>query len=131
MLRIKTKVIPSETHGIGLYAGEFIPKGTITWKRDPKIDIEFTEADVMDIPKEVREKFLWHRYYDYTIDKFIVCADDQRFINHSSKNPNIKSTPDMDVASRDIQEGEELLCNYRDYEIDWFERRGYKESDFN
>lgn len=131
MLRVRTSVKTSDTHGIGLFAAQFIPKGTITWQRDPSLDIEFTEKDVSFLEKETREKFLWHCYYDHSINKFIMCADDQRFINHSSNTPNIQSTPDKDIAMRDINEGEELLCNYRDYEEDWFERRGYKEEDFN
>lgn len=131
MLRIKTKVNQSEIHGIGLFADQFIPKGTTTWQRDPSIDIEFNIDDLPQIPEQLIEKFLWHCYFDYDIKKYILCADDQRFINHSSKNFNIQSSPDCDTSIRDIHPGEELLCNYKDYESDWFDRRGYKEEEFN
>ncbi len=39
MLLIKTKLDLSKIHGIGLFAGEDIPKGTIIWRFNSLIDI--------------------------------------------------------------------------------------------
>ena len=64
------------------------------------------------------------------MDKYILCSDDQKYINHS-RQPNITSTPEQDVAARDIAAGEELVCNYEDYESGWFDRRDVKKEDFS
>ncbi len=125
MLRIKTKLLSSEVEGIGIFADQFIPKGTMTWQYDPEFDLTFGEDALERIPEPVMEQFLKYSYYDHNLKKYILCSDDQRFINHSN-NPNITSTPEKDLASRDIQKGEELFCDYAHYEHDWFERRGLK-----
>ncbi len=33
-------------------------------------------------------------------------------MNHCSNDPNIIATASRDIAARDIDEGEELLCDY-------------------
>ena len=129
MLRVKTRLAESSVDGIGLFADELILAGTMTWQYDPEFDIAFSEDVINRIPPNVLEQFLKYPYFDHSLKKYILCSDDQRFINHSNK-PNIKSTPEKDVAMRDIRPGEEIMCNYTDYEYDWFERRGLKKEDF-
>ena len=41
-----------------------------------------------------------------------MCVDNARFINHSD-TPNTKNVGDDCAVTRDIQEGEELTCDYR------------------
>jgi SET domain-containing protein len=129
MLRVKTKLVASGIHGVGLFAAEFIPKGTITWQYDPEFDTAFEQSAIERIPEHVRSQFMKYSYYDHDLKKYVLCSDDQRFINHSD-NPNIVSTPQRDEALIDIHLGEELLCDYAHYEHDWFERRGIKREDF-
>ena|SRR3989338_7431165 len=129
MLRVKTKLGASDIHGVGLFADELIPKGTVTWQCDPEFDVAYDESVLERIPSNSLKQFLDYAYFDHAINKYILCADDQRFINHS-KNPNIKSTPSQDVATKDIHPGEELTCDYSDYEHDWFQRRGKKREHF-
>ncbi len=129
MLLVKTKLDKSSTHGIGLFAAEFIPKGTITWKYDPEYDTCFTQECIDILPESFRERFLDYLYLDFKLKKYILCCDDQRFINYSKK-PNIQSKPDRDIAKKDIHIGEELTCDYEDYEKGWFKRRGIKKSSF-
>ena len=129
MLRINTKISTSKVSGIGLFAADFIPKGTITWEYDPEFDVAFDEEAIKRIPTYVLGQFMKYSYYDYDLKKYILCSDDQRFINHSNE-PNIISTPRKDTAARDIQPGEELFCDYANYESDWFERRGIDRKDF-
>ena len=40
MLLVKTKIGPSEIDGIGLFADQFIPRGTLVWELVPALDIE-------------------------------------------------------------------------------------------
>jgi uncharacterized protein len=123
MLRVKTKIKESSINGIGLFADQFIPKGTVTWQYDQKFDVGYTEEDLNEMPEMARAQFIVYAYYDHERQLYILCSDFQRFINHSD-TPNIDSTPDQDVAARDIEPGEEMTCDYRGYEHDWFERRG-------
>lgn len=129
MLRVKTKIKSSGIEGIGLYADQFIPKGTITWQYDAKFDSSYTEEEVNAMSELAREHFMIYAYFDHVRKLYILCSDYQRFINHSN-NPNIDSTPDCDVAARDIKVGEEMTCDYTGYESDWFERRKVSKGDF-
>ncbi|MES2416145.1 MAG: SET domain-containing protein [Patescibacteria group bacterium] len=128
MLLIKTKIGPSKVQGIGLFADQFIPKGTVTWQYTPEYDASFTEEQVMALPEYSKERFFDYSYFDKDLKKYVLCFDDLRFINHSSKNYNILSEPRKDIASKDIEQGEELLCNYNDYEEGYFERRNMDQS---
>ena len=38
MLLVKTRLGASAIHGIGLFADEFIPKDTVTWRFTPGLD---------------------------------------------------------------------------------------------
>ena len=129
MLQVKTHIKQSPINGIGLFASEFIAKGTTTWKYTPEFDLAFSEDCLSRMTSWSKEQFLKYAYFDHSQKKYILCFDDQRFINHSY-NPNIKSTPELDVALIDINAGEELTCNYKDYEPDWFTRRNIEESTF-
>jgi len=128
MLQVKTKIGISKIHGIGLFADQFIPKGTVTFLYIPWYDISFSKKDFDKMTNVAKEQMLWFTYFNKKLDKFILCGDNQRFINHSNnpKKINIESTPDKDVALRDIQIGEELLCDYNKFDDTYFERMGYK-----
>ena len=130
MLLIKTMLGLSSKQGIGLFAAEFIPKGTVTWKYEPIFDTAFTEEQINIMCNSAREKFFEYAYFDTELDKYVLCFDDLRFINHDAKNPNICSTTKQDVAARDIAIGEELFCNYTHFEENYFIRRGIDESIF-
>lgn len=130
MLRIKTKVKASQIDGLGLFADQFIPKGTVTWTYEPSIDVSYTDADVASLSPEARAVFDKYSYYDKTRGFHIVCGDDDRFINHSAIDPNILTTHGEDVALRDIYPGEELTCDYRGFDDEWFNRRGFDATAF-
>lgn len=127
MLRVKTKIGPSGVHGTGLFADQFIPKGTITWQYDAKLDTSYSKETVDSLDDLRRGFFLFYCYYDKNLDKLILCSDNQRFINHSTKNANVISTPNSDTAARDIQIGEELLSDYKQFDDSYFDRLGIHE----
>lgn len=122
---VKTKIGPSKIHGLGLFADQFIAKGTPIWKFKRDFDLKYTEAELNQLSEPPREQFL-HYCYSYT-DKtghyYVVCADDYRFLNHSIK-PNITNTDvadeeeGVDIAIADIQIGEELVCDCREFDED-------------
>ena len=126
MLLIKTKIAVSSIHGIGLFADEFVPKGTVTWQFNPIIDVGFTDEEIAALPEVARKTFLHYTYFDKDLQRHILCADDQRFINHSTSGWNIESTPHKDIAARDIAVGEELLCDYYKFDDTYFDQLNIK-----
>lgn len=83
MLRVKTKLGKSEKDGIGLFADEFIKAGTVTWLYDPEFDIAFDEKVINHMSEYARKQFVKYAYFDHDLKKYVLCSDDQRFINHS------------------------------------------------
>lgn len=131
MLLVKTRIGVSSTHGIGLFANEFISKGTVTWQYHPGFDFSYTEEEIKKLPETPQKALLHYSYFDSEIKKFVIPIDDLRFINHSVEREkiNISSEPHADVASRDIQIGEELFCNYNMFDEAYFKRVGVKAED--
>src|SRR5688572_32498514 len=99
MLLVKTRVAQSAISGLGLFADETIPQGTVIWKFTPPIDVRLTdeeyEAFKAQYPTQNLEKYI---YRSRISKQHILCGDDARFINHS---------PDPNTI--DTQEGEEGL----------------------
>lgn len=126
MLKVKTKIGQSGIHGMGLFADELIKEGTVTWEYDPKWDRGFTQAEVDALPEFAKEFCMFYSYFDYQRNMYILPMDHLRFINHTedTAKQNITSTPDKDIAARDIQPGEELLCDYFKFDPNYFERHG-------
>ena len=123
MIFVKTKVEPSPIHGLGLFADECIPKGTKIWELTEGIDKTYSkeEAEALAEPERSEILSLHYSYISKYIGKYILCGDDNRFMNHSDM-PNtapalrgVGQEPDY-VAARDIAEGEEITCDYRDFD---------------
>ncbi len=121
MLLVRTSKHNSTIHGIGLFADQFIPRGTPTWRFTPGVDQALHPAQLGRIPDAARSQFLTYAYLDIQTGLYVLCADDARFMNHSPE-PNIVSDYEedpvfgVDVAARDIQQGEELTCDYRTFD---------------
>lgn len=125
MLLVKTKIGPSTIHGIGLFADQYISKGTPVWEFTSGFDIECSVSDLDRLSEPARERFLHYCYLDPDTKKYVLCADDARFFNHS-ETPNI-ICPDQDGpdrATRDIQPGEELTYDYRTGDMDYGRKLG-------
>lgn len=123
MLMVKTRLGPSKIHGIGLFADQFIPKGTTTWMYAPGFDLRIEPDELLKLSESARQIFWQYAYVDKFNGHYILCFDDERFINHSEE-PNVvqkrskKYEEGLEIASRDIQAGEELLVNYYDFDKD-------------
>ncbi len=123
MLLVKTRIALSRIHGIGLFAEEFIPKGTVTWRFLDGFDLRLPESILGILSGPSREQVLKYTYVDPVSGLYELCADDARFFNHSDE-PNTASVElppgeEADVATRDISQGEELTCDYRTFDRDW------------
>lgn len=121
MMLVRTEKKQSPIHGIGLFAAEPIREGTPTWRFTAGIDQAIHPEIVDRLPEEARPVFLTYAYLDIQTGLYVLCADDARFMNHSDE-PNVRGDYDLDgvfgvdVASRDIAAGEELLCDYRTFD---------------
>ncbi|HVT74806.1 MAG TPA: SET domain-containing protein [Candidatus Paceibacterota bacterium] len=126
---VKTKIGPSSIKGagLGLFADQFIPKGAVTWRFMPGLDIIVPEDTLLQLSESARAQFLNYCYVDKYTKHFILCFDDERFINHSTA-PNVvqtkatSETEGFEVAARDIQPGEELFCNYEEFDFDAYRK---------
>lgn len=120
MLVVKTKIGQSGIEGIGLFADQFIPKGIITWKFDPKFDIYFDPKEVEKMSESQKDLIIHFAYLSKKSGKYVYSIDNTRFTNHST-NPNIAEDEKLSegddeictVATRDIQIGEEMTIDYR------------------
>lgn len=121
MLLVKTKLGLSGIEGIGLFADQFIPKGTIVWRWNERLDIRISAQELEFFMPLARESFLKYSYLSTRTGLYVLCFDHGRFINHSEK-PNLEDDflPDseeaIDRAQRDIMPGEELTCDYRAFD---------------
>lgn len=111
MLLVKTHIKNSPVHGIGLFASEFIPKGTLIWKHEYGFDSVISDEKKLSLPK-LSQDFIEFFYYYKKDFGWTILGDNSRFINHS-ENPNTDSQEFFTtVSNKDIQEGEEILENY-------------------
>jgi SET domain-containing protein len=120
MIKVKTyldkSTIPEA--GIGLFAAEFIPKDTIVWEYNNKLDLLFTKEEVNSLSIASQEQIRKYIYLDKSLGLYLLCGDDARFFNHSD-SPNCYDTynlnPDVTMSNRDIQIGEEITCDYKSF----------------
>jgi len=116
MLLVRTRLAPSAIHGLGVFAAEPIARGTEVWRFTPGFDLDLDPKALETLSAHVREWLLVYGYLDPRLQRFILCCDDARFINHSAA-PNLR--PDfarephgVDRALRDVAPGEELTVDY-------------------
>lgn len=124
MILVKNSIGPSKIHGIGLFADQFIPKGTPVWKFQPGFDLKFSEEQLQKLSDPAKEQCLKYCYRNKKTGMYILCFDDTRFQNHSDQPTCIdQSVPEddegIDVAARDINVGEELTMDYSKYDSDF------------
>lgn len=122
MLVVPTYLAKSPIHGLGLFSQLPIARGALVWRFHSTIDRVLPRDLVFrgDLPLVARE--FVNRYFCFWGEQMLANGDDARFMNHS-ESPNVKAvekglTPDM-VAVRDIQPGQELVTDYRDFDDTW------------
>lgn len=111
MLTIKTYLDKSDINGIGCFAGEFVPKGTVLWKLQKNFDIVFTDEHFNDLPEMAKKHVLHHAYYNTEHGGYVLCTDDAKFFNHSQK-PNTDDIGELTIAKEDINPGTEIVSDY-------------------
>jgi len=100
----------SEESGHGVVAVNPIPRGTITWVKDP-LDRTFSPSAIARMPQACRD-VLDHFCYRDRRGHYALCWDHARFINHSFRPNCIATAYEFELAVRDIAAGEELVNDY-------------------
>ena len=112
MLTVKTSVRPSTIHGNGVFAEERIVAGDTVWQFDPVFDRVISDADVARSPQAFQEFLDLYAYRSVDMDgALILSADNARYLNHSPY-PNTRELRFSSLASRTIEVGEEMTCDY-------------------
>lgn len=124
MLLVKTKLGLSSINGIGLFADEFIPQGTTTWRITPGFDLKCSAKELEKLSEAARATFIRYCFLSKRTGLYVLCFDNARFFNHSTE-PNIldkdsiDSEEGIDIAARDILPGEEMTCDYRFFDAQY------------
>jgi uncharacterized protein len=100
----------SEAIGYGVVATKLIPKGTITWALD-KLDRTFSPTQIQELDPLYQDVLAKYTYRTPQ-GNHILCWDNARFVNHSSKSNCLTTAYEFEIAIRDIFPGEELTDDY-------------------
>lgn len=106
----------NEFVGLGIFASQDIPKGTITWASD-KLDICIDNSAIEKLPPIFQE---YIDRYSYVVDSKGSCVinwDHTKYMNHCCFANTLCTAYNFDIAIEDIKKGEQITCDYRMLEI--------------
>jgi SET domain-containing protein len=126
LLLCKTSLKASSIQGIGLFAEEVIPKGTVLWVYQEGLDLTFSEEELKSLSSPAVEQVMHHAYQCLESGNYILCGDNARFMNHSSSaNTHSESNglyQGQSVSSVDIAIGDEITCDYFEFDKDAYRK---------
>ena len=117
MMLVPTYVAASDVEGVGVFASDPIKKGTLIWRYEPEFD-RLVPAAWLSSQPEMMQDFLKKYAYpaQHDPEMLVIEIDNGRFMNHTLE-PNTDFTKVVEgYATRDIGAGEELLCNYAEFD---------------
>lgn len=128
MMLVSTRVAPSAIHGQGLFAVDAIALGTPIWRFEPGFDREFSTEQFSALLPEAQAHLRWFAFVNNSTGGWVLSGDHACFMNHSP-DPNTGAPADatppiVTVARRDIAAGEELTCNYWDFDAEVGQKLG-------
>ncbi|RNB91075.1 SET domain-containing protein-lysine N-methyltransferase [Brevibacillus fluminis] len=106
----------NEVIGYGVFATQFIPKGTIVWALDD-LDQILEEKAVNEL-EPLRQVNVKKYSYRNQHGKYVLCWDNGKFVNHSFRPTCAATAYEIELASRDIYPGEELTDDYGTLNLD-------------
>ncbi len=117
MLLVPTYVGPSRIEGVGVFAAEDIPAGTLIWELNPAFDRLLETAQLATLPPVLRE-FAERYGYPYPHDptQLVLEMDNGRFMNHALHPNTSFIDPDAGYTILTVKAGSELTCNYGEFD---------------
>ncbi len=117
MMLVSTYVAASGVEGVGVFAAEPISKGALIWRYESDFDRLVPASWLMEQTPMMREFLTKYAYPAHDRPEMLVIeVDNGRFMNHSLA-PNTDFTKVVEgYAARDIAAGEELICNYAEFD---------------
>ena len=124
MLKIKTFTAPDRFGGTGLFAAEDIPAGTVVWEYNPEFTRFVSVDEYFQLSPQAKKIMENYSYPIYAPDEaepmvgLLYNTDNTRYTNHA-ENPNTGHPEDeseTNVALREIKKGEEITCDYREFD---------------
>ncbi len=117
MLTVSSYVAPSAIEGLGVFAGEFIPAGRLMWDLNPKFDIFIDRLEIESFPQHMQDFIARYSYPHLERPGVVVVdSDNGRFMNHCLTPNTDFRVFDKGYALVDISRGEELTCNYHEFD---------------
>jgi hypothetical protein len=96
--------------GLGVFAREPIAKGTILWTLCA-LDIVLDPRAAAAMPAPYQPIFDRYAYTDWE-GRLILCWDHGRYVNHSCDPVMVAVGNEVEIAVRDVAEGDQLTCDY-------------------
>jgi SET domain-containing protein len=117
MLLISTYVAPSSIEGLGVFADEFVPKGSLIWSLNPKFDIFVNEIEISALPPQIQGYLARYSYPHLEMPGYrVIDMDNGKFMNHSLTPNTDFRVFDKGYALTDIARGKEITCNYHEFD---------------
>src|SRR5471030_2543056 len=113
MLLVKTYIDKSNVHGLGVFAGQFVRKGTKIWRFVYDFDRFYTRKRLAKLPKPARDFINLHGYQ--WKNEILLSMDYDTFMNHS-ESPNTDFHNGFVIARNNIRKGDEITNDYRAFE---------------
>ena len=113
MFLIDTYLDKSKINGVGVFAKENVKKGEKIKEVRPEFEIEFDKENLPRMPLALT-RFIDNYAYEREKGSNIVVLgiDNEKYLNHSD-DPSVN---DDGIALKDINIGDEITINYRDFD---------------
>jgi uncharacterized protein len=120
MLLISTHVAPSSIEGLGVFSDDYVPSGTLIWSLNSKFDIFVNETEIGALPPHVQSFLARYSYPHLEMPGYrVIDVDNGKFMNHSLHPNTDFRVFDRGYALTDIAPGEEITCNYHEFDPDF------------
>lgn len=117
MMIVPTYVGPSVIEGVGVFAASPISSGSAIWQLSEALDLLLTDAQLAQLPPLQREFIERYGYPHMARAGLTVLEfDNGRFMNHDPQPNTDFTSADIGWAIRDIAAGEEITCNYGEFD---------------
>ena len=117
MLLIETYVAESRIHGRGLFAAENVEAGAVLWREGA--ELLYSPRDFERLSRFEKKFISVWGWKDKRDGLHHLPLDNDRFINHSDEPNTIFDDDGLMIAARTIRCGDEILCNYAEFEAEF------------